>query len=75
MRAESKSDDCKATVIAVFAPLLQGRVEYGPTSLTALEKRNIHGMTNQDTLGQIVLVDEFLHVFSHDGIVMLVVME
>lgn len=32
-------------------------------------------MANQDTLGQIVLMDEFLHVFGHDGIVMFVVME
>jgi hypothetical protein len=32
-------------------------------------------MTNQDTLGQIMLVDEFLYIFGHDGIVMLFVME
>jgi hypothetical protein len=75
MRAETRSDDCKATVIAVFAPLFPGRVEYGPTSPTALEKGNIHGMANQDTLSQIVLVDEFLHIVSHHGIVMLVMME
>lgn len=75
MRAETRSDDCKATVIAVFAPLFAGRVKYGPAFLLALENGNIHGMANQDTLGQIVLMDEFLHVFGHDGIVMFVVME
>lgn len=35
----------------------------------------IHGMADQDTLVQVLLVDELFHVVCHDGVVVLLGME
>jgi hypothetical protein len=40
-----------------------------------MEQHHVHGVSNQDTLVQLLLLDKLLYVFGHDTVVVLRSME
>lgn len=65
--ADTSSGERSATVIAALAPLFECQDWYVAWSLYWLREIS-HGMANQNTFVQLLLLDEFLHVFGHHTI-------